>query len=111
MSELCFSIAISYHYHEQTFVCRHRERFIPPKAKKLLHISNLNTLTVRREKLNLQFAKKAVKHPRFKRWFKCTNPDQPIEKAHYATVTSRNMRLLKTPIPYFTKLLNSNNGY
>ena len=55
--------------------------------------------------------KKASKHPKFKHWFKVTNPEQPTERAHYAPTISRNKKLLKTPIPYFTKLLNINNGY
>ena len=79
--------------------------------KKLLILSNLTKLDVRREKLSLQFAKKASKHPKFKHWFKVTNPEQPTERAHYAPTISRNKKLLKTPIPYFTKLLNINNGY
>ena len=39
------------------------------------------------------------------------NPNQPFERAQFAPTISRNKKLLKTPIPYFTKLLNSNNGY
>ena len=42
---------------------------------------------------------------------KVTNPDQPAGRAHYAPTISRKKKLLKTPIPYFTNLLNINNGY
>ena len=79
--------------------------------KKLLGLSNLSTLALRRERLSLQFAKKAAKHPKFKQWFEIMNPNQPFERAQFAPTISRNKKLLKTPIPYFTKLLNSNNGY
>ena len=78
--------------------------------KKLLSLSNLSTLALIKEKLSPQFWKKAAKHPKFKQWFKVTNPDQPSERAHYAPIFSRNKKLLKTPISYFIKLLNTNNG-
>ena len=78
---------------------------------KLLQISKLDTLVLRREKLCLNFAKKAVKHPKFRHWFKQINPEQPLNRAKYAESVSRQKRLLKSPIPYFTKLLNKNNGH
>ena len=46
--------------------------------KKLLGLSNLSTLALRRERLSLQFAKKAAKHPKFKQWFEIMNPNQPF---------------------------------
>ena len=78
---------------------------------KLLQISKLDTLANRREKLCLNFAKKAVQHPKFRHWFKQVNPGQPTNRAKYAESTSRQKRLLNSPIPYFTKLLNKNNGH
>ena len=39
------------------------------------------------------------------------NPGQPTNRAKYAESMSRQKRLLNSPIPYFTKLLNKNNGH
>ena len=77
----------------------------------LLKIAKLGTLAKRREKLCLEFAKKAAQHPKFKNWFKQENPGQPLMRAKYAETLSRHKRLQKSLIPYFTKLLNKENGH
>ena len=78
---------------------------------KLLKIEKLDTLANKSEKLCLNFAKKAAQHPKFKNWFKQINPGQPLIGAKYAESISRHKRLLKSLIPYFTKLLKKNNGH
>ena len=55
--------------------------------------------------------KKAAQHPKFKNWFKQQNPGQPLMRAKYAETLSRHKRLQKSLIPYFTKLLNKENGH
>ena len=55
--------------------------------------------------------KKAAQHPKFKNWFKQVNTGQPLSRAKYAVTVSKLKRLQKSPIPYFTKLLNENNGH
>ena len=77
----------------------------------LLKTAKLCKLSKRREKLCLEFAKKAAQHPKFKDWFKQVNVGQPKNRAKYAVTLSRLKRLEKSPIPYLTNLLNKNNGY
>ena len=78
---------------------------------KLLQIAKLDTLAKRREKLCLNFAKEEAQHPKFRHWFKQINPEQLLTRAKYAESMSRLKILLYSPIPYFTKLLNRNNGH
>ena len=77
----------------------------------LLKTAKLCKLSKRREKLSLEFAKKAAQHPKFKDWFKQVNIGQPNSRAKYAVTISRLKRLQKSPIPYLTNLLNKNNGH
>ena len=65
----------------------------------LLKVERLET---RRERLSLNFARKAVKYPKFKSWFKQTDPNQPGQKAHYVGSLGRQKKILKSPIPYLT---------
>ena len=60
--------------------------------EKLLTLSKVERLETRRERLSLNFARKAVKHPKFKSWFKQTDPNQPGQKAHYAVSLRRQKR-------------------
>ena len=73
--------------------------------------TELERLDRRREKLSLNFAKKAAKHPEHSNWF-CkqdlnTNMQTRSTKAPYKPVQARTQRLLNSPIPYFTQLLNA----
>ena len=79
--------------------------------EKLLLISGVERLETRRKRISLKFAMKAVKHPKFKSWFKLIEPDKTGVRAHYETNRGRQKRILKSPIPYLTKLLNKHNGY
>ena len=77
----------------------------------LLKEANLTKLYDRREKLCLNFARKALKHQFFKNWFLQANPRNPLEKARFYKCISRHKRLKNTPIPYMTELLNKYNGH
>ena len=79
--------------------------------RELLKEANLTNLYDRREKLCLNFARKALKHPYFKNWFLQANPRNHLEKARYYKCITRHKRLQNTPIPYMTELLNKYNGY
>ena len=72
--------------------------------EKLLALSKVDRLETRRKRLSLNFARKAVKHPKFKSWFKQTDPNQPGQRAHYATSLGRQKKILRSPIPYLTNL-------
>ena len=69
----------------------------------------LENLNVRRERLCLKFAKKALQHDKFRNWFMKENGNVGSNKS-FAETKSRLSRLQKSPIPYLTRLLNSNNG-
>ena len=79
--------------------------------EKLLTLSKLDILKTGRERLSINFARKAIKHPKFKCWFKQTNPGQPGQRVHYTVSLGRQRKILKSPIPYLTNLLNRYNGY
>ena len=73
--------------------------------------TELERLDKRREKLSLNFAKKAAKHPEHSNWFCKLDPNTNMQtrstKAPYKPVQARTQRLLNSPIPYFTQLLNA----
>ena len=73
---------------------------------KILLNNKLERLTDRREKLCLNFAKKALRHEKFKSWFKKKSGPG---RAQYCEAISRRKQLAKSPVPYFTRILNSNN--
>ena len=79
--------------------------------KQLLEEAKLDSLDIRREKLCLKFAKKAIKHKQFKNWFLKANPGTQTEKPRYYTCITNTKRLRKSPIPYLTNLLNKYNGH
>ena len=70
----------------------------------------LSTLTERRQKLCVNFTKKAINHPRFKTWF-CNNDAKKIhtrsKMSTYKSVQSRTRRYQKSPIPYLTEMANN----
>ena len=65
----------------------------------------IEKLTVRREKLCKNFAKKALKHDKFKDWF-VKQDSEFNQKTKYLQTIARRKRLEKAPIPYLTRLLN-----
>ena len=75
-----------------------------------LAMTELERLDRKRVKLSLNFARKAAKHPEHSNWF-CkqdvnTNIQTRSFKPPYKPVQARTQRLLKSPVPYFTQLLN-----
>ena len=76
-----------------------------------LTLTNIERLDQRRAKLSLTFAKKAVKHPLHSNWFKKQQENAPMNtrsvKPTFIPVQARTQRLLKSPIPYLTHLLNT----
>ena len=74
-----------------------------------LKFCKLETLFERRRKLTYRFAKKQEKSPKFSQWFKpntkvtVTRQIQP----KYCPVFSRTSRFERSPVSYFTSLLNS----
>ena len=73
---------------------------------RILEKSKLEKLTDRRERMCLNFASKALKHPRFRGWFK--RIDGP-GRAQYCEAITRRKQLEKSSIPYMTRLLNQHN--
>ncbi len=75
--------------------------------RRILEMSKLERLEQRRERMCLNFAGKALRHPRFRDWFK--RKDGPGRAQFWEAIT-RKKRLEKSPIPYLTKLLNAHNN-
>ena len=73
---------------------------------KILERNKLEKLTDRRERMCLNFASKALQHPRFRGWFK--RIDAPGKAQYHEAVTRRKL-LGKSSIPYMTRLLNQYN--
>ena len=71
---------------------------------------NLESLEDRRNKICLNFAKKAENHPKFQHWFKPTDKkvNTRNNKPKYCDVKARHSRLEKSPIAFLTRLLNKN---
>ena len=75
----------------------------------ILEDNKLQTLRERRQTLSLNFAKKALKHKKFKQWFKALQAGG--SKVKFAEPRARYKRLAKAPIPFLTNLLNKYNGF
>ena len=73
--------------------------------------TNLQRLDIRRTALSLSFAKKSAKHPLHKNWFCNQNENMKIKtraaKPTFKPAKARTQRLMKSPIPYLTELLNN----
>ena len=74
--------------------------------------TNLQRLDIRRTNLSLSFAKKSAKHPLHSNWFCKQQQDNMKMKTRASKPTSkpakaRTKRLMKSPIPYLTGLLNN----
>ena len=70
---------------------------------------NLDTLAARRIKLCEKFSIKAQKHPKFSKWFKPNTRSSVTRsrKNKFCEVYYRTERFKRSPISYFTRLLNS----
>ena len=67
----------------------------------------LERLEVRRIRLCLNFAIKAEKHPKFRKWFvPNTTAYETRNKAKYKEIQANHARYAKSPLAYLTKLLN-----
>ena len=78
------------------------------KYSKILDKLKMEKLVDRRQRLCLNFAKKAVKHSKFNSWFK-QEENTNSGRVLYCETKSRGVKLQKSPIPYLTRLLNANN--
>ena len=69
---------------------------------------NLDSLENRRDKLCLNFVRKAEKHQKFQKWFKprVCNQNTRQEKTKYFPVKAKHSRLDKSPISVLTMILN-----
>ena len=83
------------------------ERYI--SYKQALKTLNMQSLQSRRDKLCLNFARKAEKHTKFEKWFKPAHYSQNTrqEKFKYCKVQARHNRFDKSPLSYLTRMLNS----
>ena len=78
-----------------------------------LTILKMETLEKRRVSLSLNFAKKALKDDKFKKWFCMEEKSEPNiktrnskSKQRLKPVTCRKIRYEKSPLPFLTELLN-----
>ena len=72
-----------------------------------LKATGIQKLSVRRKKLSLDFAKKALKSPKFNNWFRI-NPNQGgrTNQPKFCPVIARTERFQKSPISDLINLLN-----
>ena len=70
----------------------------------------IERLSKRREKLCLKFAIKALNHEKFRSWFREADNLTLGQRVIFKEPNARYRRLSRSPIPYFTRLLNKNNG-
>ena len=73
-----------------------------------LRVSGLQSLSERRKTICLNFAKKAVKNPKYQHWFNHEEPtvNTRSKKPQFKPVSARTSRFAKSPIAYLTQLLN-----
>ena len=76
--------------------------------KNALKIACLDSLEDRRQKLCITFAKKTAKHPKHNHWFEeTTSIKTRNKKLKYKEPVYRLERFKNSPIPYLTRLLNT----
>ena len=74
---------------------------------KALKTLGLEKLSVRRRNICLKFAKKALNHEKFTKWFKPTPVGASrIKKPQFYDVVCRTTRFENSPLSYLTRLLN-----
>ena len=71
----------------------------------------MDSLFMRREKLCRKFTQKSLKNPKFKQWFKPNLANLLTRKVQpkFHEIWSRTRRFEKSPIGYFTNILNGTN--
>ena len=76
--------------------------------KHALKLTSTKTLFERRRKICLKFAKKSVKHNKFRYWFKPNKNETNTrrEQLKFKEVFCRTDRFKDSPISYLTNLLN-----
>ena len=76
--------------------------------REALKTLNLESLKDRRDKLCLNFALKAEKHEKFKKWFKLTDPKPDTRQTifKYFDVNAKHSRFKKSPLGLLTRILN-----
>ena len=69
---------------------------------------NLVSTNDRRDKLCHNFALKAEKHDKFKKWFKLSDPKQDTRqtKFKYCDINAKHSRFKKSPLGHLTRMLN-----
>ena len=74
-----------------------------------LKLTGLQKLSERRRKLCLSFAKKSLKHEKFKTWFKPNTKLTVTRQAQpkFCEVYRRTERFKKSPLSYLTGILNN----
>ena len=74
--------------------------------RKILRENRINSLSWRRKKLCINFARKCIKHERFKKWFEKTeeSKDNIFKRVQYKKVKGKRNKLKNTPLAYLVKL-------
>ena len=74
-----------------------------------LVLSGLVSLADRRNDICLNFAKKAIKHPKYQHWFvkEENSANTRRKKPYLKPVSARTSKFAKSPIAYLTNLLNN----
>ena len=77
--------------------------------RKALKQLNLETMFERRNRLCKTFAKKALKHPKFSKWFKPNLKKSSTRNVpnKFCDVVARTDRFKESPISYLTNILNN----
>ena len=77
--------------------------------EKACTVLSMSKLADRREKLSLSFGIKAARHPEHKEWFvpQVQTHNTRTSKQPYLPAQAKTQRLMKSAIPYMTKLLNT----
>ena len=80
--------------------------------REALESLNLQSLQSRRDKLCLNFAKKAEKHTKFQKWFKPAHyrDETRQERFKYCKVQARHNRFKISPISFLTEMLNTHHN-
>ena len=73
-----------------------------------LKLTGLEKLSIRRSKLDLKFARKALKHEKFKKWFQYNEKTTKIrfKQPRLCPIYTRTERYKKSPICTLTEILN-----
>ena len=77
--------------------------------KQALSTLAVDTLSSRRQKLSLNFAKKSYKHTKYQTWFRPNDGDAPntrADKTVLKPVHTRTDKYHDSPLPYLTRILN-----